>query len=232
MDRGTVPILTDGVLTALAAFYGPLAPPPRDLFAFFVWEIVSARALPARRDMAWQAVKRIPALTPDAMFRAPKDDLKAAIEGLGAFEDRLEALRAGSGHFRRHRDLPVVVAGPLLRATRALRDVPHLSPSAQVRALFFAGGHAVPAVDDQTARVVARLAGVTAPVGPRRRRAARQQLQSAFGRDRDRLAQALVLLGHHGGQACVEHAPHCTVCPLRTGCAWAVARRDPAGGPA
>ena len=48
MDRGTVPILADGVLTALAAFYGPLAPPPRDLFAFFVWEIVSARALPAR----------------------------------------------------------------------------------------------------------------------------------------------------------------------------------------
>ena len=99
-------MLTDGVLTALAAFYGPLAPPPRDLFAFFVWEIVSARALPARRDMAWQAVKRIPALTPDAMFRAPKDDLKAAIEGLGGFEERLDALRAGGGHFRRHRELP------------------------------------------------------------------------------------------------------------------------------
>ena len=230
MDRGTVPILTDGVLAALAAFYGPLAPPPRDLFAFFVWEIVSARALPARRDMAWQAVKRIPALTPDAMFRAPKDDLKAAIEGLGAFEERLDALRAGSGHFRRHRDLPGIVAGPLLRATRALRDVPHLTPSAQERALFFAGGHTLPAVDDQTARVVARLAGVAASAGPRRRRAARQHLQAAFGRDRDRLAQALVLLGHHAGQACVEHAPHCTVCPLRTSCAWAQARQGLAGG--
>jgi len=121
----------DGVLTALAAFYGPLAPPPKDLFAFFVWDVISTRALPARRDIAWQALRRLPALTPDAMFRAPKDDLKAAIDGLGAFEDRLESLRAGSGHFRRHRDLSDRVAGPMLGAARALADVPHLSPSAR-----------------------------------------------------------------------------------------------------
>jgi adenine-specific DNA glycosylase len=101
-----------------------------------------------------------------------------------------------------------------------------------VRALFFAGGHALPAVDDQTARVVARLAGLTAPAGPRRRRAARKHLQAAFGRDRDRLARALVLLGHHAGHACVEHAPHCTVCPLTAGCRWAIARQDPPAGPA
>jgi len=211
----------DGVLTALAAFYGPLASPPRDLFAFFVWEVVSARALPARRDIAWQALRRIPALTPDAMFRAPKDEVKAAIAGLGAFEERFDALRSGSGHFRRHRELPDVVAGSLVRATRALGDVPHLTPSSRLRALVFAGGHAVPAVDDQVARVIGRLGGVTAPAGPRRRRVARQALAASFGRDRDRLAQALVLLGHHAGHACVEHAPHCTVCPLRSGCASA-----------
>ena len=220
MGRGTVPIAMDGVLTALAAFYGPLASPPADLFQFFVWEVVSARALPARRDIAWQALRRIPALTPDAMFRAPKDDLKAAIDGLGAFEERFDALRSGSGHFRRHRELPDVVAGSLARAARALRDVPHLTPSSQLRALFFAGGHAVPAVDDQVARVIGRLRGVTAPAGPRRRRLARRALATAFGRDRDRLGQALVLLGHHAGHACVEHAPHCAVCPLRSGCAW------------
>ena len=220
MGRGTVPIAMDGVLTALAAFYGPLASPPADLFQFFVWEVVSARALPARRDIAWQALRRIPALTPDAMFRAPKDDLKAAIDGLGAFEERFDALRSGSGHFRRHRELPDVVAGSLARAARALRDVPHLTPSSQLRAIFFAGGHAVPAVDDQVARVIGRLRGVKAPAGPRRRRLARRALAAAFGRDRDRLGQALVLLGHHAGHACVEHAPHCAVCPLRSGCAW------------
>lgn len=225
MGRGTDPILVDGVLTALAAFYGPLASPPTDLFAFFVWDVVSARALPARRDIAWQALKRIPALTPDAMFRVPKDDLKAAIDGLGGFEERFDALRAGSGHFRRHRELGAFVAGPLVRATRALRDVPHLTPSARLRALFFAGGHDLPAADDQVARVVARLHGSTAAAGTARRRAARQRLTAAFGRDRQRLGRALTLLGHHAGHACVEHAPHCTVCPLRSGCAWAQAHR-------
>jgi endonuclease III len=211
----------DGALTALTAFYGPLASPPRDLFAFFVWEVVSARTLPARRDIAWQAIKRIPALTPDSMFRVARDDLKGAIEGLGGFEERFDALRAISGHVRRHRELPAVVAGPLLRATRALADVPHLTPSTQVRALFFAGGHAVAAVDDQVARVVGRLHGATEPGGNRRRRVARRHLSSSFGTDRDRLGQALVLLGHHAGHACAEHTPHCTVCPLRPGCAFA-----------
>ena len=69
---------------ALRAFYGPLAPPPQELFAFFVWDVVSARTLPARRDMAWQALKRLPALTPDAMFRASKDDLETALAAVGA----------------------------------------------------------------------------------------------------------------------------------------------------
>lgn len=213
----------DGVLTALAVFYGPLASPPSDLFAFFVWEAVSAGALPARRDIAWQALKRLPALTPDAMFRAPKNDLKTALEGLGSFEERLETLRAGSGHFRRHRDLPAIVSGPMLGAARALRDVPHLSPSSRVRALFFAGGHPVPAVDDQAARVMARLYGAGALGQAPRRRLARQRLGAALGGDRGRLARALVLLGHHGGHACVEQAPHCAVCPLRVDCAWATA---------
>ncbi len=86
----------------------------------------------------------------------------------------------------------------------------------------------MPAVDDEVGRVVGRLRGVTAAAGPRRRRAARQVLAGAFGADRDRLAQALVVLGHHAGHACSEHAPHCTVCPLRPACAYAASRERPA----
>lgn len=214
----------DGALNALAAFYGPLAPPPRELFAFFVWELVSARTLPARRDIAWQALRRLPALTPDAMFRASKDDLKGVLEPLGGFEERLDALKAGSGHFRRHRDLASVVAGPLPGAVRALRDVPHLTPASRLRALLFAGGHAVPVADDAVARVVARLHGAPPSGGVARRRFARRQLAAVLGRDPERLGRAAVLLGHHAAQACVDLAPHCGVCPLRPECAWAAVR--------
>lgn len=208
--------------SALARFYGPLAAPPRDLFALFVWEVISARALPARRDIAWQALKRLPALTPDAMFRASKDDLKAAIEGLGAFEERFDALKHGAGHFRRLRNVPERVASGLRPAVRALADVPNLTPAGRLRALFFAGGYAVPAADDAVARVVARYAGLRSNTGPPRRHAARRHLAVAFGGDRDQLAPTLVLLAHHAAQCCVERAPHCAVCPLKAGCATPV----------
>lgn len=210
--------------SALARFYGPLAAPPRDLFAFFVWEVISARTLPARRDIAWQALKRLPALTPDAMFRASKDDLKAAIEGLGAFEERFDALKHGAGHFRRLRNVPERVAAGLRSAVRALADVPNLTPGGRLRALFFTGGYPLPAADDGVARVVTRVAGLAAKPGAPRRRAARRHLVASFGGNRDELTPALVLLAHHAAQCCVDQAPHCGVCPLKADCAWPAAR--------
>jgi len=207
----------DGVLGALRAFYGPLAPPPKELFAFFVWEVVSARTLPARRDLAWQALRRLPALTPDAMFRAAKDDLETALAAVGSVEQRIEALKHGSGHFRRHRDLANRVAGPLLGAARALALVPHLSPPARTRALLWAGGHAVAPVDDALARVLARLQGLAPGPKARVRRMARRLLSAACEGEREKLAEAVVVLGHHAAHACSD-APHCTVCPLAAGC--------------
>lgn len=211
----------EGVVAALRAFYGPLAPPPRELFAFFVWDVVSARALPARRDVAWQALKRIPALTPDAMFRASKDDLEHALRAVGAVEQRIESLKNGSGHFRRHRDLATTVGGPLLGAVRAVADVPHLSAAARTRALLIVGGHALAPVDDTVARVLARLQGFG--VGPRARvrREARRRLYTACHGDREVMTEAVTALAHHAAQCCAEHAPHCAVCPLARECRYA-----------
>lgn len=207
----------DGVLGPLRAFYGPLAPPPRELFAFFVWEVVSARALPARRDLAWQALRRLPALTPDAMFRASQDDLEMALGAVGLVAERIEALKHGSGHFRRHRDLADRVSGPLLGAARALAHVPHLSPSARTRALLFAGGHTIAPVDDALARVLARLHGLATGPKARVRRATRRHLMAACRGEREQLAEAIVVLAHHATHACAD-APHCSVCPLAAGC--------------
>jgi endonuclease III len=219
----------DGVLGALRAFYGPLAPPPKELFAFFVWDVVSARTLPARRDITWQALRRLPALTPDAMFRASKDDLELALTAVGSVDQRVEALKHGSGHFRRHRDLAERVNGPLLGAARALAHVPHLSSSARTRALLFAGGHALAPVDDALARVLARLRGQ--PPGPkaRVRRAARRHLMAACHGEHERLAEAVIVLGHHATHACGD-APHCSVCPLAASCHHATVSSTRPGG--
>ncbi|MEP7118563.1 MAG: hypothetical protein ABI880_13320 [Acidobacteriota bacterium] len=206
------------VLAALRPFYGPLAPPPRELFAFFVWDVVSARTLPARRDLAWQALKRLPALTPDAIFRASKADLEAALSAVAPVEARVEALKNGSGHFRRHRDLAALVSGPLSGAVRAIHDVPHLSAPARARALLFTGGHAIAPVDDGVARVLTRLHGFAAGPKPRLRREARRRLLADCAGDRERICAAVVVLAHHATHGCVETAPHCAVCPLALEC--------------
>jgi len=211
-------------LDALAAFYGPLAPPPRDLFGFVVWEILSARTLPSRRDIAWTALKRLPALTPDAMFRASKVDLQAALAMLPARDLRIDDLRAASGHLRRHRDLDQVVAGPLRRALRALADVPALEASARVRALLFAGGHAVAPVDPGITRVVARLHGLHHDRPAARRRLSRSRLAADCRGQIDLLRQAAVVLPHHAAHACAEALPHCAVCPIAPGCRYAAGR--------
>jgi len=211
-------------LDALTAFYGPLAPPPRDLFGFVVWEILSARTLPSRRDIAWTALKRLPALTPDAMFRASKADLQAALAMLPARDGRIDDLRAASGHLRRHRDLDQVVAGPLRRAVRALADVPALEAPARVRALLFAGGHAVAPVDPGILRVVARLHGLHHDRPAARRRLSRSWLAADCRGQIDLLRQAAVVLAHHAAHACAEAVPHCGVCPIAPGCRYAAGR--------
>jgi endonuclease III len=214
------------VLAALGEFYGPIAPPPHDLFGFVVWEVLSGRALPSRRDIAWTALKRLPALTPDAMFRAPRGDLQDALAMLPGRDQRLDQLRAASGHLRRHRDLDQVVAGTLSRAVRALAEVPGLDAPGRVRALLFPGGHGVAPADESTLRVIARLHGLRASRPRALYRQCRRRLAADCDRRLDLLRQAAIVLDHHGTHACADAAPHCGVCPLAPRCRHAAGRTD------
>src|SRR2546428_12658069 len=74
----------DGLLDALRKFYGALPKPPRDPFTLFVWEVLSMHSTPQKRDAALGALKRIPALTPDAMWRAPQKKLEESGKLAGA----------------------------------------------------------------------------------------------------------------------------------------------------
>jgi endonuclease III len=209
-------------LEALHAFYGPLAHPPADLFGFFVWEVISDAALPARRDLAWQALKRIPALTPDAMFRAPAKALHEAVGHVTHHRDeRIDMLKAGVGELRRDRDLPQRMTGGVVQAARAVWRLPHLDAASRARALLFVGGYPVLPVDQGTARVVERLTAA-APVihGLRARvRRARRLLAREVPPDVELRRQVALYFAHHAARACTEVSPHCQVCPLLARCA-------------
>src|SRR5205807_1032171 len=86
------------LLGALRKFYGVLPSPPHDPFTLFVWEVLSVHSTSRKRDAAMAALKRIPAMTPDAMWRAPAKKLEQSVMLAGPYsENRLQALRSGSG---------------------------------------------------------------------------------------------------------------------------------------
>jgi endonuclease III len=213
-------------LEALHAFYGPLAHPPADLFGFFVWEVISQGALPARRDLAWLALKRIPALTPDAMFRAPAKALHEAVGHVTHHRDeRIDVLKAGVGELRRNRDLPDWMDQGVVKAARAVWRLPHLDGAARARALLFVGGYPVLPVDEGTARVVERITAA-APVihGLRARiRRARRVLAAEVPPDLELRRTLALYFSHHAARACTEVSPHCQVCPLKDRCAYGAA---------
>src|SRR5437867_12918679 len=117
----------DTLIDALQKFYGALPSPPRDPFGLFVWEVLSVHSTPRKRDAALGALRRIRALTPDAMWRAPQKKLEESVALAGPYsEQRLRALRTGVDLFRRSPSLPAVIRGPLAAARRALKPLPQL----------------------------------------------------------------------------------------------------------
>ena len=151
----------------LQAFYGLIPSPPTDPFALFVWETLARKSTPAGRDAALAALRRAHVLTPDAVLRAPRATLEAAVAPAGSSVDlRLDALRAGAEVFRRHRALPAAIRGPLTAARRSLRLLPQLDPAAAHRMLLFAGNHPVMPADARVQRVVLRLGYAAPPPAP------------------------------------------------------------------
>ena len=146
------------ILNALQKFYGALPPPPRDPFTLFVWEVLSVHSTPRKRDAALAALKRIPAMTPDSMWRAPAKKLDVAVKLAGPYaENRLQALRSGSELFRRSPNLPKIIRGPLPAARRALKPLPQLGETGAHRMLLFAADQPILPVDARVSRVGRRL---------------------------------------------------------------------------
>ncbi len=210
----------ESLVDRLETFYGRLKPPPEDPFRLFVWEIVSVHAAPARRDAALAALQRIPALTPDSMWRAPRGKLEAAVRLAGPYlEQRLQALRTGVELFRRTPDLPQILTGPLPAARRALKPFPQLGETGAHRLLLFCAGHPVLPVDAGLCRAGLRL-GYGHPAGDfhRTARLVQQALAAELPREVATWRRTALYLSHHGSATCTEANPHCSVCPLLVDC--------------
>jgi endonuclease-3 len=207
-------------LSKLQKFYGVLPPLPRDPFMLFVWEVLSVHSTPQKREAALGALKRIRALTPDSMWRAPQKKLEESVRLAGPYtENRLQALRTGVDLFRRSPNLPKVIRGPLPAARRSLKPFPQLGEAGAHRMLLFAADHAILPVDARVSRVGRRL-GYSEAAGDFKKQA--RAVQEALARELppsvDAYRRAFLYLSHHGGATCTESDPHCVICPLLKDC--------------
>jgi endonuclease-3 len=216
-------------LAALRQFYGALPSPPRDPFALFVWEVLSPHAAPHKREAAMAALKRIRALTPDSMARAPQKKIQESVALAGPYtEQRISALRTGVDVFRRTPELPAIIRGPLAGARRALKSVPQMGEGGAHRMMLFAAGHAAFPVDAKVSRVARRL-GYGNPLGEfaKTARSVRGALEKELPPTVDAYQRAYLYLSHHGAATCTENDPHCSICPLVTECPEGRKRTSP-----
>jgi endonuclease III len=203
MRRVRVPRL----LERLERFYGPLPQPPSDPFALYVWEVMSLHTTSPRRDAAMNALRRIPALTPDAIGRVSRAKLEAAVALAGPYrEERIRALLTGVDVFRRNRDLPERLRAELELARDALKLLPHLTSVSGQWMLLLAGGHPRLPEDPDIVRVLLRLGTDIATA------------EDELGAVVSALQRGGMYLAHHGRATCVEADPHCHICPLRPEC--------------
>ncbi len=206
-----------GQVAELQRFYGLLPMPPNDPFALFAWEVLSRKAVPAGRDAALASLRKAHILTPDAVVRAPRAALEAALAPAGSsLELRLDALRAGAEVFRRNRMLPATIRGRLYPARRSLRLLGQLDAAGGHRMLLYGGDHPIVPADLRMFRVAARLGYVSAEKRAVRR--ARRELAALLGHDREAFRRAAVYLTHHALLTCTDREPHCRVCPLQPEC--------------
>jgi len=210
----------EDTLDALRKFYGTLPTPPRDPFTLFVWEVLSVHSTPRKRDAALTALKRIRALTPDAMWRAPQKKLEESVALAGPYaENRLRALRTGVDLFRRSPSLPAVIRGPLAAARRALKPLPQLGETGAHRMLLFAADHPILPVDARVSRVGRRLGyGDASDDFRKQARSVQEALTRELPPSVDAFRRAFSYLSHHGAATCTERDPHCAVCPLLKDC--------------
>jgi endonuclease-3 len=208
------------LLNALQKFYGLLPSPPHDPFTLFVWEVLSVHSTPLKRDAAMAALKRIPALTPDAMWRAPQKKLEQSVTLAGPYaENRLRALRSGVELFRRLPELPATIRGPLAPARRALKPFPQLGETGAHRMLLFAADQVILPVDSRINRVGQRLGyGEAAGDFKKQSRSVQAALTRELTASADVYRHAFLYLSHHGGATCTEADPHCPICPLLRDC--------------
>jgi endonuclease III len=213
------------IVARLKKHYGAQPrPPATDAFGLYLWDRVGYLVDDDRRRVAFGRLEREIGLTPAAILAASPAKL-LAIATSGGIEGHKRA-----AHMRTAAemvvgeldgDLDAVLGRPFPEARRALRKLPMVADAGAERIILFAGAHPVLTLESNGMRVLQRIGygeshrdytrsykTVIAAAAPE----AKQHIEW--------LAEAHLLLRHHGKDVCKTSAPLCGVCIVRADCAF------------
>jgi endonuclease III len=210
---------------------GPAAKlPTSDPFELILWENVAYLAPPARRQEAFEQLKRTVGTAPSAILAATQQVLeRVTARGIlkTTFAAKLrQCARIAVEDFRG--DLGAVIQGPLDGAVRALRRFPGIGEPGAAKILLFAGQHALLAPESNALRVLVRLGLLREEKSYARTYQASRALAKTLAAAPGAMQEAHLLLRHHGQTLCKRNTPRCEVCPLAAQCAYAATRRSTA----
>ncbi len=212
------------IVARLERLYGPPAPPDvTGPFEMILRENVAYLASDARRDAAWDALRRRVGTTPKAILAAPRAELTAIARAGILAADRVEKIRESARIALEEfgGDLGRALDRAPAKAAKALERFPSIGGPGAEKILLFSRREKVLALDSNGLRVLLRLGygeedGNYAASYRSVREAARPQWKDDF----DWLIAAHQLLRRHGQELCKASHPRCEACPLRRECAY------------
>lgn len=214
------------VLSALRRLYGKPKPPAvTDPLEIILFENIAYLADDERREEAFHALKTRVGLSPAKILAASRSALRE-IASHGIVPDQtVEKIRSIAAITLEEfgGSLASVVRLPVPEAKKALKKFPSIGDPGADKVLLFSRSRPILALDSNALRVLLRLGfGREDKSYAKSYRSAQDALSSTLPRDCDALIEVYQLLRRHGQELCRRSQPRCEVCPLRSGCAYAI----------
>jgi endonuclease III len=214
------------VLSSLRRLYGKPRPPAvTDPLDIILYENIAYLADDERREKAFHALKARVGLSPAKILAAPRSALREIASNGIVPDQTVEKIRVIAAiAVEEFGGTPASVTRlPIPAAKKALKKFPSIGDPGAEKILLFSRSAPILALESNGLRVLLRLGfGAEDKNYARSYRSAQAAVDSQLKRDCDWLIEAHQLLRRHGQELCRRSQPRCEVCPLQSGCSYAI----------
>ena len=221
------------VIQRLHKVYGkPARPPVRDAFGLYLWDRVGYLFNDEKRLAAFEQLRARVGLRPsDILAGKPAVLLEIASSGGIEGHKRAQHMRDGARYVQAafKGDLDSALGGASEKdARKMLKGLPMVADSGADRIMALSGTHPVFALESNSLRVLLRLGfGTEQKAYAKSVASVLEAVAPQMKRDADWLADAHLLLRHHGKTLCKTSQPMCGACALRADCRFGQHHQPP-----